>query len=263
MNIRANSLLSSALLFVAALLLLSACVKPVQPEEIIEPDTVKSFIRATLRTPTLNAAWEAKSPDTLSKGNFEIKQPNGMIVSRDGITIRNLISCFNGIGKTTSSIALYVNAQSNLETKAYVRRNGIHDSLRYWREYRLEFTFKSPSIIRVPLTLPSDSLFSFEWTEMQWQEQEVGSSQPNGVTTWSITALFSNLLSVQYLQGYTNQSLYNSIIQQGEVTITRYDAQKKRLSGHFRLRVMSKSSNTIIDIEDGIFENVRLKVQQD
>lgn len=247
------------------LLLLSSCIKvPIEPiEDLVEPDTVKSFIRATVRTPNINAVWESKTPDTLSNGYFEIKQPNGTTISRNGITIRNLISCFNGIGKSTSSIALYVNAQSNLETKAYILRNGNYDSIRYWKEYRLEFTFKSPNTIRVPTTIPSDSLFSFEWTETRWQEQEVGSSQSNGTTTWSITALFNNLLSVQYLQGYTNQPLYNSIIQQGEVTITRYDTQKKRLSGRFKLRVISKSSNTIIDIDDGVFENVRLKVQRD
>jgi hypothetical protein len=244
------------------LAIVSACKDPVKPIEEIpqeREDTVHSFARADIRTPSMNATWEVRTPDTLWNGVTTITQPNGITTTRNGLVLRNNIGSAHIIGESSAAIGITIWNNSDLVSKLYVYQDYSIDSVHSWREQRLGCDFRAPKQITVPLTLTIDSLYYFEWSEAQWQEQEVPVSN-RGITSWVLRSLFGILLSAKYSPGSPWIEEKSKILQ-ASLTIEKYDAVKRRMSGRFSFKVIGSLKNEMIEIQNGVFENAYMRMR--
>ena len=74
----------------------------------------------------------------------------------------------------------------NLSSRDYIRPDQRVDGLRSWNEDLLLILIRVPKDISVPYSCSLDSLHSFRWEQIIWQERYVPSSTPG---VWQAQAL--------------------------------------------------------------------------
>ena len=241
---------------IIVLLSLSGCVKPIGPDPN-QPDTVKSFVRATITAPGMtNQLWEVHYPDTVSNGVLGFTRYDGTQGTRKGDLILSNIDFFHNLNPNNQSIKLTVWYPHDLKIRQLVASGSSDnyiDSLRTWQEEQFEFTFVAPATITAPYT--PTKLRAFSWESLGWAERYVPSSYTN---QWYIQALPYTNYQVSYIYD-SDLKLYQSTIQEATLTIDRYDLDKKRVSGRFSFRVVGSIHGEVIEIKNGVFDNVRLR----
>lgn len=252
------------ILWGAAALLPVSCTKPVGPGRD-EPDTVKSFVRATITAPGMtNQLWEVHYPDTVSNGEVGFTQYDGTQGTRHEKAVVSLIESLQNLNPNNQNISLTIWYPHDVKIQQVVasgNSDNYIDSLRTWQEERLEFLFVAPPTITVPYT--PTKLRAFRWQSFGWAEQFVpalgGTNHPASTYSghWFIQALPYKNYEVSY-NSTSNLTLYQSTIQEATLTIDRYDLDKKRISGRFSFRVVGSIHGEVIEIKNGVFENVFL-----
>jgi hypothetical protein len=246
------------------LAIVSACKDPVKPiEEPLQErrDTIHSFARAEVHTPSMNAVWEVRTPDTLWNGVSIVRASNGTTSTREQYAIRNYISTAHIIGQVDAAATINIKSYSDLTKQYYLYYDySAFDTLRSWKSVELTCNFSSPKEIRPPVTLTQDSVFQFQWLETNWSEQVVPVSN-RGVTNWVIRSLFSNILSAKFSRGSTAFIENRSQIINASLTIEKYDAFKRRMSGRFSFKVIGSLKNEMIEIQNGVFENAYMRMR--
>jgi hypothetical protein len=240
------------------LLILSSCTKPLGPEEPKdEPDTAKSYLRINVYTPNVNELWELKNKDTLSSGIVGGILSNGQAFSRTGVPIWQSIGAMHTISSSKNYFALGFVYAKNLTYTTYRNQANALDSLRAWNKYNLYLSFTLPTSFKTPITL--DTLTNLDWFEYQVSEKYVPPSNPNA-TAWYIQDLYSTIVTVRYSLAAPelNDILYKSNVVQVSFTIDKYDREKKRIFGRFSFKVIGSINKEVIELRDGVFENVRV-----
>lgn len=245
------------ILWGAAALLPVSCTKPVGPGGN-EPDTVKSVVRATITAPGMtNQLWEVHYPDTVSNGVLGFTRLDGTQGTRKGDLALSDIGCFHNLNPNDPLISITIWYPHDIKTGQLVAGTTNYiDSLRTWQEEQLEFLFVAPATIIAPYSPPT--LRGFRWKSLSATEQYV----PTSLNQWNIQALWSTNYEISY-SSTSYLALYQSTIQEATLTIDRYDLDKKRVSGRFSFRVVGSIHGEVIEIKNGVFENVRLRAFSD
>jgi hypothetical protein len=243
----------------AILLLLSSCAKPLAPETPQdEPDTAKSYVRAYVQTPNLNQIWEMRNRDTLSKTIVGGVSANGIMFTRSGELACDNVYCL----KFASGFSFVFKNVRDLEIRTQRNVNSVLlygqiDSLRSWKQEKLTFQFETSANITGEVTTSVSS--GFGWSEFKVQENFAPPASNNASQEWTIVSFHSNVVDVQYNVVLSkNDYMYRSTIDSAYVTITNYDSIKKRISGRFSFKVVGSINKEVIELRDGVFENVQV-----
>jgi hypothetical protein len=215
-----------------------------------------------VRTPNVNQMWEARNLDTLSRSTIGGVRADGSTFTRSAEAAVDRILCL----KFTTGITVTVDKVRNLEIKSL--RNissqllyGQVDSLRSWKHERLIFQLQVPinlGYIEYSTSKTTD-VTDFTWVEYDVQERYVPPSSNSSSQEWYITALRSIVTNVEYNFILSkNDYIYRSTIDSLYVSITNYDPVKKRISGRFSFKVIGSINKEVIELRDGVFENVRV-----
>jgi hypothetical protein len=266
----AHSILAVAGL--VALLFLSCCKQPMQPVEepklnFNEPDTIKSSVSFILNSPLrYSYRWELRTPaDTISRG----------AVTSTGVVTRRNVWLEGGIAfghnLKSNSYSLRCLQSSELFTEDIIRPDSlILDALRSSRIAELYISFYDiPRSFTVPLKnnyIISDTTLSISFTDKRLQEQFVYSGMPVRLNIVNVvTDVFGD---IQYSPRYwksidtslynpTSLNRYRTRLERAEIILDRYDTVRQRVDGQFSFRMIGYE-NTVIEVKDGRFTNVKL-----
>jgi hypothetical protein len=259
---------------ISFLLLFSCCKQPIQPEEpklnFNEPDTIKSLIKFTLRSPLRHVFnWNVQTPsDTFSIGAIT----STGVIMRPALWRSGEVIFTHAIKSNFCS--LHCSFSSNLLTQDFLRPDNTLDAVRSWQTASLSIFFRVPKIIQTPIKIDnttSDSTFDISFSDKRYQERFVYGTTP---TSWKILSFVSDIFAdVQYSPRYLNSidtlnydplSLrpYRTRLEQAEIIIERYDTIRQRVNGRFSFRMMGYD-NTIVEVRDGLFDNVLLTRQNE
>jgi hypothetical protein len=248
-------------LMLIVLCLLSSCKQPSGPEPTIEPDTVRSYVRAIITAPgTVNQLWEVRRPDTLSNGVVGVVYADGSRGTRTGDVAAAYIDCFHNTNPNNNVIAITIRHPTNVSIyRTVIGQQRDIDSLRTWEQKELQFLFIVPTTIEAPFT--PTKLRAFVFTHSQVQEQYL----PSSGNQWSIYTLFAPYYKVLYNLFFADSAeiIYKSEVKEAFLIIDYYDSVKHRISGRFHFRVIGSINKEVIDIRDGVFDNVKLRVFSD
>lgn len=140
-------------------------------------------------------------------------------------------------------------------------------AVRDWQAMAIDFAFRMPKIITLPLRLEKDSLDRFGWGASSSSEvYRLFSFRPSGSSTpqWSTTVdiRVNDETEIQYDRNDFGKPIfygrYDSRVERAWLRIDRFDLVKWRVSGAFSFRATNLKGETV-DIENGTFENVRLR----
>jgi hypothetical protein len=244
--------------FLAALMFLSCCKQsPVGPlPRKDEPDTVKSSVRAIINAPLMyNERWEFRNRDTLSGDTIGVLFPNGTTI-RSGRVIRNSSFCLHYLPTNNSNSSLSINFKrvNNLEFQLSRDFYGRIDSLRYWDEQDLIFSFNIPDAIITPFETHTLRVFA-------WKQQlgyEAFTYRSAGGPPY-ISDFYSKLVEViSWNPPYASDGHDSSKVTAAQIIIDRFDRDKRRISGRFSFRVVGAIKKEVIDIQEGVFDNVQV-----
>ena len=248
-------------------LLLCCCKQPIQPVvepplNFDEPDTIKSFVSFILDAPTRRVyKWQLTTPaDTFS---------NGAITST-GVVTRPDIWLLGGASFGHSLKSQYCSFKCfqsfDLVMHDYIHpHDGRLDAIRSSSIERLYFSFRLSRYIP-PLPSKQDSLLTFSWSDKRYQERFVTNSTPG---TWSVQSFVVDVFAdIEFSPHYINSidtmllspldlNRYRARIERAEFYLDRYDTVRQRADGRFSFRAVGYN-NTIVDIKDGRFTNVKL-----
>ena len=141
--------------------------------------------------------------------------------------------------------------QSNLQIAPNLGYDNVIDSLRSWDEERLVFAFIVPPTFALPFT--TNKIRAFEWSSSAVQELFM----PVSVDRWSIYAIWRKRYQILF-NSFLSDTLYRSNVQEALLIINQYDLQKKRVSGRFSFRAIGSIGGEVVQIREGVFDNVRL-----
>ena len=245
----------------ALMLLLSSCIKPpIQPEEVvIEPDTAKSTFRAFVIAPGFNTTVTVHNNDTLSNGKISRRNEDGTWGMREGDVIRSTIYALD----YTSNFSIGLIYTNSLNILPYTYPDNRIDSLREWGMLEVTLSFYTPQklysgfSVNIPEVNTTKSIVVLAFTNRKGYEREVISTT-RGVTTRSITSLFTTLTDVSY-SAVPLSFQPSATIETLAITIDKYDSVRKRVSGRINFKMISGgTTKQTIEIRDGIFENVQV-----
>ncbi|MFY8000736.1 MAG: hypothetical protein ACOVSW_19240 [Candidatus Kapaibacteriota bacterium] len=249
-----RSLLSLILCALLLAWLSSSCRQPIGPA-VEEQDTIKAVLRATITAPGLtNYQWSVIAPDTLSDGKVGFIPYTGPDGVRYGAQAISSLVCSHNLKSTGPSIRIIAKFPFNLTKKPSVNNNGTDhyiDTLRAWEQYELQFGFSVPSTITAPYT--PTKLLDVSWEDYSVTEwfAPISQGHSRAQTHWyqrhGIIYISSSRLPE-----------YSAIVEEASLTIDSYDLIKKRASGRFSFRAKSKVNGDVVEIRNGIFENIKL-----
>jgi hypothetical protein len=246
------------------LLLVSSCTKPIEPENPHQQsDTVSAFVRAVITAPDRqNQIWQIRGRDTLSNGIVGYVRTDGFNGTRNGEIVQSYSDCFHNLNPQNSYINLTITKSSNViiyDTKTIELSSIISrfDSLRSWDREQLQIIFKAPSSIVVPFYVSSSLVVrSVQWERSKIQERYL----PSNGNTWSIRSIYITEFKALYAQTYFSfESHLRSKLDSVAIVIEKYDRNKGYISGKFYVEYTNLMSSEIIRIQNGVFENVKLR----
>jgi hypothetical protein len=235
---------------------LESCTQPISPEPTEKPDTIKSYVRAIVTTPDMtNQLWEVRVPDTLSKGVVGFTAYSGTQGTRYITPTFSVIECLHNLNPNGQEIIITIWYPHDLRIEPLVAGNENYlDSLRTWKEDRLEFIFPAPTTITTPYSQMKPRAFG--WVRHVVTERYM----PTNSNHWAIQTLWSTNYGVSY-NAFSRLFSDQATIQASSLIIERYDTEKKRISGRFSFRAVGSVNGEKVEIRDGIFDNVKLVVE--
>ncbi|MFY8000737.1 MAG: hypothetical protein ACOVSW_19245 [Candidatus Kapaibacteriota bacterium] len=256
-----RSLLSLILCALLLAWLSSSCRQPIGPA-VEEQDTIKAVLRATITAPGLtNYQWSVIAPDTLSDGKVGFIPYTGPEGVRYGDKAISLIGCFHNLRPNEPSISISVQFPHKLTKKPSFNNNANYvDTLRAWEEYELGFVFSVPLTITAPYT--PTKLLNFSWEDFIVTEWFAPSS-PGYARVQTHWYPRCQVIHHRPIPGYIELPKYRATIQEASLTIDRYDRDAKRVSGRFSFRAIGSINGEVVEIRDGVFENVKLEAFRD
>jgi hypothetical protein len=232
----------------------TACKSPVQPVPSIQDrDTVHSVVSARITAPGMvNVLWELRTPaDTLSVAAVT---STGDTTTK-GVITSGEVYVFHNIRDDEPYISLNITKQFNIKITEIKREdNGKSVALRSWTLHNFDIYFDAPKNISAPFV--PVNIRRLTWQQSTMSEYLVADGSGNA---YLMTGEIARHTDIRYLLYYTNQPIYNCKIERAWLIIDKYDLTTKRVSGRFSLRAVSRIDSTVVDIQDGMFDNVYLQ----
>jgi hypothetical protein len=248
--------LASACLVVLVLSALSGCEPPTS-ERRDEPDTAKSYVRAIVSAPGMNnVVWEAHNNDTLDDGKVGRIQPDRTLVIRSGLAaVSNVEGQYypQTNQRPLISIGFIFDRVHSMNKTPRLRFDNTIDSMRKWYGEKITLIYEYSEL---PVTNGSVSIIT--WRQYGLVEENTSPvTTSRGTGDWGLSALPFLQTSVEaWVDPPNSDRRYRSVIDSSFLVIDKLDLAKHRAWGRFAFRVTGSINQEVIDVRDGVFENV-------
>jgi hypothetical protein len=246
-----------------ALLALSGCLQalepkpPKQPVAQAEPDTARSTVRAVIN----GRPWGGRTWDTVLTGAYLL---NGRLATSSNISLSSIYTDgFHFVVGKTNLINLRFSISRLVQADEFINKENRKDTL-YTSQVEHIVCGVEDSTGGVVKEYIYPQLTDCKWWQGILGDEYRPSTGREGITSWSISygrlqKTLSDVSFDAYVASNTTHTMHisNAVMERSSLTIDSYRENPNRMSGRFSFRMRHPLTGEVIDIKDGVFDNVK------